>query len=133
MKRSSGALVLAALALCGCHRRAAEPPEAAGRGRYVGVGHYAPGPAWARIAQADQANDPARARLGDDDQVLVVMDSDTGEVRQCGNLSGVCVALNPWSRPVAASRLAPVQLTRPADRSGQPTKGDDKAATTPAR
>lgn len=127
MKRGLGALVLAAvvlaaLALCGCHKRAAEQPESAGRGRYVGVGHYAPGPAWTKIAHPDQANDPAQARLSDDDQVIVVMDSDTGEVRQCGDLSGVCVAMNPWSRPVAASRAAPVQLTRPGDQAGEAAK-----------
>jgi hypothetical protein len=133
VKWSLGLVVLAALALCGCHRRAFDQPGNAGHGRYVGVGHYAPGPAWARVVHPDQSNDPARARLADDDQIIVVMDSDSGEIRQCGNLSGVCVSLSPWSRPVAASQVAPVELTKHADQAGQAAQDANTAAATPAR
>ncbi len=36
-----------------------------------------------------------KAGLADDEQVIVVVDSDTGEIRQCGALSGYCVGLRP--------------------------------------
>ncbi len=39
---------------------------------------------------------PGRPGQADDGQVIVVIDRQTGEVRQCGNRSGFCVAMNPW-------------------------------------
>ena len=40
--------------------------------------------------------DKQLARLSDDEEIIVVIDNQTGEVRQCGDHSGVCVAMNPW-------------------------------------
>ncbi len=40
---------------------------------------------------------------------IVVIDSHTGEVRQCGDYSGFCVTMNPWTGQ--GSRVeAPVKL-----------------------
>ncbi|HEX4741696.1 MAG TPA: hypothetical protein VH353_10225, partial [Caulobacteraceae bacterium] len=91
-----------------------------------------PGLMWLQIAHADQPKDPAGSRISDDDQIIIVMDSNTGEVRQCGNLSGVCVAMNPWSKPVAASQTAPVLLAKHSGGPGQaaqdPTAPDEPRA-----
>jgi hypothetical protein len=115
MRLLAGIAALSALTLSGCQKGPFDQIGAAGHGRYVGVGHYTPGPVWTQIAHADQPKDPAGSRLGDDDQIIVVMDSNTGEVRQCGDLSGVCIAMNPWSKPVTASQTAPVLLAKHAD------------------
>jgi hypothetical protein len=111
MKGSSVLAALAAVALlAGCN----QPVDPAGqggegRGRYVGLGHYAPGRMWSQIVRASSA-DTAAARPQDDEQVLIVMDSVTGEVRQCGNLSGACVGLSPWSGPLTQAQRAPLPL-----------------------
>jgi hypothetical protein len=127
-----GIAAVSALALSGCQKGALDQIGTSGHGRYVGVGHYSPGPVWAQIAHADQPKDPAGSRLGDDDQIIVVMDSNTGEVRQCGNLSGVCVAMNPWSRPVAASQTAPVLLAKHADQLGKAAQDATASSETPS-
>jgi hypothetical protein len=59
------------------------------------------------------ATDPAAAKLEDDEHIIVVMDSHTGEVRQCGDHSGYCVAMNPWAGDGSRMRL-PVKLTKHA-------------------
>lgn len=132
MRLIAGIAALSALALSGCQKGPFDQIGAAGHGRYVGVGHFAPGPIWTQIAHADQPKDPAGSRLGDDDQIIVVMDSNTGEVRQCGDLSGVCVAMNPWSKPVAASQTAPVLLTKHADQLEQAPQGAAAASEAPS-
>ncbi|MFZ5721304.1 MAG: hypothetical protein ACOY5Y_17730 [Pseudomonadota bacterium] len=76
---------------------------AKGSGRYQGVGVYKAGEMWAQLSRADSASEPAAARLDDDQEVIVVIDNLTGELRQCGNLSGYCIAMNPWSRPAPPS------------------------------
>ncbi|HEY2048863.1 MAG TPA: hypothetical protein VGH03_05945 [Caulobacteraceae bacterium] len=131
MKLAAGIAALSALALCGCQKSGFDQIGTSGHGRYVGVGHYSPGPMWTQIAHADQPKDPAGARITDDDQVIIVMDSNTGEVRQCGNLSGVCVEMNPWSRPVAASQSAPVSLSKHAGELGQGAQDAPAAGETP--
>jgi hypothetical protein len=117
MKVVAGVLVLAAaLALAGCKKGGAfDMAGASSHSRYVGVGHYSPGPMWPQVAHADQPKDAARARLTDDEQIIIVMDSRTGEVRQCGNFSGVCITMNPWSKPVADAQAVPVTLGKHAD------------------
>jgi hypothetical protein len=40
-----------------------------------------------------------------------VVDTETGEVRECGDLSGTCAAFNPWTRAIASGQAAPVALT----------------------
>jgi len=75
-------------------------------GRYHGIGIYSPGAVWERIAGAGRTDNPQAATLRDDEQVIVVVDSETGEVRQCGNLSGHCIRMNPWE-----AQRAPVNVT----------------------
>ncbi|HEX4198913.1 MAG TPA: hypothetical protein VHZ26_15865 [Caulobacteraceae bacterium] len=113
-----GAAVLAAAGLAGCN---GPPPPAAQvthHGRFAGIGIYNAGSVWAKMTVAAPAANAATAQTGDDDQVIVVVDSDTGEIRQCGNYSGYCVGLNPWSKALLASQQAPVAITRPAEQVG---------------
>ena len=89
-------LALSALALTGCQKAgevAADAGKPAVRGRYVGVGIYRAETMWGQLARArpEQA-DPAAATLIDDDHAIVVLDTATGELRQCGNMSGHCLA-----------------------------------------
>lgn len=110
---------LAGLALGGCQK--AGEGSAGGlfggsaRGRYTGVGFYTPGPIWTQLKGAIAPTDPAAATLADDEQVIVVLDTATGELRQCGNLSGHCIGMNPWSRPLPAPQGVPAQLLKHAE------------------
>jgi hypothetical protein len=67
-----------------------------GGGRYSGVGIYQADSLWNEIEGVQATNDAQAARLDDDNQIIVVIDRNTGEVRQCGNHSGFCIAMNPW-------------------------------------
>ena len=78
------------------------------RGRFAGVGIYSADRMWSQIAGAAAPMSSATARLKDDQVVIVVVDSRTGELRQCGNLSGYCVGMNPWSKPLAQAQSAPL-------------------------
>ena len=113
-----GGLVLF-VGLCGCSKPAIlGGSPSAHEGRYAGFGVYSADETWRRLAappatNAKAASDkPAAATLRDDEVVLVTIDSHTGEVRQCGNVSGYCVAMTPWTHPPAQS--APATL-RPAE------------------
>jgi hypothetical protein len=86
-----------------------------GDGRYQGVGLFEPGRMWRELVPFAQTRDPAEARLSDDERVIVVVDSRTGEIRQCGNLSGYCLTSNPWSPPAKSAQAAPARLVRHAD------------------
>jgi hypothetical protein len=111
MRASISVAAMAACVLSGCGQ--AESGSVAGgkdRGRYSGIGTYTAGNLWARMVGIQPASDTAAARLEDDDQIIVVIDSQTGEVRQCGNHSGVCVTMNPWTGP-GPSLAAPVKLS----------------------
>ena len=57
--------------------------------------------------------DPALATIQDDEHVVVVLDSHTGEVRQCGDHSGYCISVNPWPGDRSRS-LLPVKLGKHA-------------------
>lgn len=103
------------LALAGCQKPAPEG-GAASQDRYLGVGVYAPGAMWTQIARSGAPPGAAAATLKDDEQVIVVVDSKTGEVRQCGNLSGFCIGMNPWA---GAAPAAPVAVLKHADRLTQ--------------
>jgi hypothetical protein len=105
-------IIVAAVAagLCGCVKKSVDAEsDASAHGRYSGIGTYMAGRLWQKMVVADN-NDQAAAKLLDDDQIIVVVDSHTGEVRQCGNLSGYCIGMNPWTSrgPVPT---APVKLT----------------------
>lgn len=108
------AMVLAAGAMSGCKPMSTASAVETHHGRYLGIGVYPVGPMWAQVAAAATA-DHAAATLKDDEQVIVVVDSNTGEIRQCGNLSGYCVGMNPWSHPLAAGRAAPLPLLKHAE------------------
>lgn len=129
-------LIVAALALSGCQKK--EEPPAAGLddvgwfgghirpGRFISVGLRQPGRMWAQVAPAqpkpatDQTErppppvDPAAATPEDDDWIIVVMDTVSGEVRQCGDLSGRCISFNPWASMPAAGRDGPIRLEKHA-------------------
>jgi hypothetical protein len=100
----------------GCQRAEHPASETASstRGRYVGLGIYAPQQMWAQLARpGSPQQDPRAATLDDDEQIIVVIDSMTGEVRQCGNLSGHCIGMNPWSK-AASLQGAPAALVKHA-------------------
>ena len=107
-------LVFAAVSLAACQKPGG-PVEAGNtyRGRYAGVGIYTPGEMWPQLARPAAGSDPAAATLEDDEQVIVVVDTKTGEVRQYGNLSGHCLAMDPWSKP-ASVQGAPAPLLKHA-------------------
>jgi hypothetical protein len=99
---------MAAVCLAGCDR--IRLSERAAHGRYVGVGIYSPSAQWTKMAEAETAS-PDEARLADDEVVIVVADSQTGEVRACGDLSGYCIGMNPWRAPLPNARHSPVDLS----------------------
>jgi hypothetical protein len=82
------------------------------RGRFSGVGIYSADRMWSQIAGTDAPKSAAAARLKDDEKVIVVVDTRTGEIRQCGNLSGFCVGMNPWAKPLSATRSAPLSMLK---------------------
>lgn len=104
-------LAAAAAALAGCDRTHDRAPHGPGQGRYLGVGIYDAGPMWQELSGAEPAKDAKAATLADDSEVIVVVDSVTGEVRQCGNLSARCIGMNPWHGPAGAM---PAPLARHA-------------------
>ncbi|HEY5711201.1 MAG TPA: hypothetical protein VIT38_04825 [Allosphingosinicella sp.] len=126
---SSGAAIL----LAGCGDRAVNGLEAQHHGgRFVGIGIYAPHTLWQRMTGVPRPANAQAATLEDDSQIIVVVDSQTGEIRQCGNLSGHCIRMNPWSggpAPVSlsahaadlereAEANAPVDLNAAANEAG---------------
>ncbi len=118
------AIVIPALCLGACNRPGSL--ESVGeRGRFAGVGIYSADRMWSQIVGSDEAKSPASARLKDDTEVIVVADTRTGELRQCGNLSGFCVGMNPWSKPLAKAQSAPLSVLKheedfERDRAGKP-------------
>lgn len=108
--KSTLIVCVAAMALAGCQKAESSTDTGftvgKGRGRYQGVTTYSPGRMWAQIANAQAPASPQAATLNDDEQVIVIVDTSTGQVRQCGNLSGACIAFNPWRGEAAPARLA---------------------------
>jgi hypothetical protein len=102
-----------ALSGCGGTDEALTDSNPKSPGRYSGIGTYEAGRLWAQMAGVQASSDPAAAKLEDDDQIIVVVDSHTGEVRQCGNYSGFCVTNNPWAGQ-GPRNVAPVKLTKHA-------------------
>ena len=121
---------MAAIGLAGCQPKnggAAWAPH--GTGRYAGIGVDPTGMQWSKIAVSSRSQDPAAARTSDDEHVIVVVDSQTGEIRQCGNLSGYCIGLNPWSKALGSSETEPVRLTAHASSAepARPAPGESAA------
>ena len=114
MRVSALAVLLLVCVLPGCGEDAVAPdigPRSLGR--YSGIGTYDAGRLWAEMAGVQASSDPAAARLEDDEHVIVVIDSHTGEVRQCGDYSGICVTMNPWTGQGSRS-ATPVKLNKHA-------------------
>ena len=118
-----GVLGLCLLSLSGCGRAGFLPSASHGEARYSGVGLYPAGQGWSRIVVSAESTPTDQAKRADDETVIVVVDGATGEVRQCGNLSGYCVAMNPWNRSPASLGAQPVRLTPPASEPSMPIKG----------
>ena len=81
-------------------------------GRYAGIGTFDAGRLWREMKGAPASKDSTASQLADDEHVIVVLDSHTGEVRQCGDHSGFCVAMNPWTNGTAEG--TPVKLAKHA-------------------
>jgi hypothetical protein len=104
------AAVLALAALASCSKKASDGGGGVsawplGHGRYFGVGIFQPGRMWLQLAHGPRTGKTAAATLQDDEEVIVVIDSHTGEVRECGNLSGYCISLQPWAATGAAAAV----------------------------
>jgi len=114
LARRIGLIGAALIATAGC-KRSEDSPWAFGdfgrHGRYVGVGIYGPGRQWTRMVAAQQPVSEAAARPVDDQAIIVMSDTDTGELRACGDLTGYCVGMNPWKKPLTASQVTPIELT----------------------
>ena len=102
-------------------------------GRFGGIGVFEAGPLWSKLAVTKPAGNAQAATTADDEHVIVVVDTDTGEVRECGDLSGTCAAFNPWTRAVASGQGAPVSLTAHAEDLARETASNtsDGAAAKP--
>jgi hypothetical protein len=126
-----GAISATAIGVSGCHK-----PDVVGlddhRGRYAGVGIYAPGAAWVRLVQDQQPRPASAAKLADDEAIIVVTDSKTGELRACGDLSGYCVGMNPWQAGLAKAQVAPVNLI-PQENASAATNASTAAASSVVR
>lgn len=111
-----GVVLVAGLALGGCHKAGSwtEDDTKSHHGRYTGIGIYPADKMWSEIAGADKPKDRAVATTADDQNVIVVVDGETGEIRQCGNFSGYCVGMNPWSHTLAGKQTAPLGLDKHA-------------------
>ena len=113
--RVSPLLLAALLSLAACHGTAADNPAARlGDGRYLGIGVYPAGQLWQHLAIRRTAAGVPAATIADDEHVIVLVDSHTGEVRECGDYSAVCVGLTPWQTSLAMPDGAPVMLTKHA-------------------
>ncbi|HMI21197.1 MAG TPA: hypothetical protein VK533_16820 [Sphingomonas sp.] len=111
MRPTQAALIaVALLSATGCHK-VSDVLDTSERhhGRYAGIGIFDPGKIWTHL-QRDPTTNPAAATPEDDNAVIVVVDSDTGEIRECGNYSGRCVSMNPWTKAIAPQQHMPVTV-----------------------
>ena len=126
--------VAAAVGMSGCKPMSAAPVAGDSQhGRYAGVGIYGPEKQWTRMVAAQQAKDTPAARPIDDQVIIVVEDSATGEVRACGDLTGYCIGMNPWKTQLTAGQIAPINLTEhvkppPLPEEAAPSKPEHRAA-----
>jgi hypothetical protein len=104
-------LTLLAGLLAGCSGKPTDKAEKA-PARYSGVGIYEASRLWQEMAAVDPSSDPMAAKLVDDEHIIVVVDSHTGEIRQCGDLSGYCVTTNPWAANGTVSPTLPAKLKK---------------------
>ena len=132
MRGTRYGLLLSAFLLLGCNQReAASSAGPKSPGRYAGIGTFDAGRLWQEMRGASPTQDAAAAKLADDEHVIVVLDSHTGEVRQCGDHSGYCVSMNPWTASGPGSAV-PVKLNKHAsdiDAENNAASPDENAAT----
>ena len=132
MRSSIVVLLAAAGTLEGCDQQGATSgPGPKSQGRYAGIGTYDAGTLWSQMSEGKAPADPAAARLEDDDQVIVVVDSHSGEVRQCGNHSGFCVTMNPWAAQGPRTE-APVKLKKHMSDLVEEAQSETEKAAQPA-
>ena len=121
MKRRVIWIVLAVgLSLAACSKKATDDLGASDQpwfggdqhGRFVGVGIYNPSDEWAHLVANQSAKDSQTAKPIDDQVIIVVEDSVTGEVRAFGDLTGYCIGTNPWKTALVSSQITPVKLTQ---------------------
>jgi hypothetical protein len=103
---------LLAIALLGaCERGSGGGTRPARHGRYAGIGVFEAGTLWSKMTGPNRAAAPQAATTADDEHIIVVIDSDSGDVRECGDLSGYCTTMNPWTLAIAPQQRAPVPLS----------------------
>jgi hypothetical protein len=110
MRTTALGLILSSSVLAAC-TQSTETASSKAHGRFTGVGVFNAGKLWGEIATATQPRDPAAAKITDDEHVIVVLDTHTGDVRECGDLSGYCVEMTPWA---ADRATAPIKLSKHA-------------------
>jgi Prokaryotic membrane lipoprotein lipid attachment site len=131
MKRTILCTATAVVVLAGCNRPVGASSGSEAHGRYASAGIYPAGRMWSQIASVTAPKEAATAKLGDDEQIIVVLDSQTGELRQCGNISGYCVGMNPWAKSVPAT--APLAVAKHADQLDAESKAQLDAAEAKAK
>lgn len=100
-------LLVGSLPVAACHPQlAASDVNSDAHGRYQGIGIAQPGARWSKIKDAPKSPSDAAATLRDDDYVVFVTDSRTGEVRECGDRSGFCTSILPWGHDVPRPPIA---------------------------
>lgn len=105
-------VTLAVAPLVGCRPMVGEASAQVTEDRFQGLGTFEVGRLWRELARPESPEDPTATRMSDDDRVIVVVDSQTGEVRQCGNMTGHCISMTPWA---AAAQPAPAKLKKHLD------------------
>lgn len=118
-------IAVAAISLAGCNRPVSIDGGSEAHGRYASAGIYPVGRMWTQVVGAPAPKDSSAAKPADDEQIIVVLDSRTGELRQCGNISGFCVGMNPWAKPVGAS--APLAVAKHAGQLEAEAEAKSKA------
>ena len=104
----AGLLLVAGFAslLASCGRSGTVDASHHRGGRYEGIGIATPGEGWIKIADAPKPDSDKAATLRDDDYVIFVTDTQTGEVRECGDRSGFCIKVQPWAKDAPSAPLA---------------------------
>ncbi|MBV9882616.1 MAG: hypothetical protein JO276_06365 [Sphingomonadaceae bacterium] len=110
MRPFSLLIVVACLAGCGQQAAYNSADATEHHGRYLGIGVYPATDLWQHLTRPQRSTDPHAATLQDDTQLIVVVDSHSGEIRQCGNMSGHCIGMNPWAAALGPGQAAPVAL-----------------------
>ena len=137
MKKAVTIALVATLALAACKK---SEPSAENEfdgspghgGRYLGIGIYSVNDLWEQLVQKERPKDappqnPQAALLADDTEIIVSIDSRTGEVRQCGNYSGLCISSNPWHADAVASPTLLAKHAADLERERDEKQKEDEA------